>query len=86
MIIKQISTQTSRTFELPGINGRQKYIKVVTGATAELLDDENAKDAYHELSNFVKQNISYELKQLQTKQAGRMADKGGEIRKRLLGE
>jgi len=85
MIIKSISTQTSRTFEVPGQNGRQKYIKVVTGATAELLDDENPKDAYHELSNFVKQNISYELKQLQTKQASRVEDKGGDLRSQLLG-
>jgi len=64
MYIKQISTKASRTFEVPGMQGKSKYVKIEMGAVAELLEDESPTTQYKELSTFVEKSLAYELNKL----------------------
>jgi len=88
MFIKQISTESSRTFELPGQQGRSRYVKITTGAVAELLEDENPREEYKKLSEFVRSSIRTEVQQLRDANKNKTSevgnDKGG-VRRTLLG-
>ena len=81
MYIKQISTKASRTFEVPGLQGKNKYVKIEMGAVAELLEDENPKTGYEKLSAFVTDSINFELAKL-SKTINKPAS---DIKKKLLG-
>ena len=87
MFIKQISTKASRTFEVPGVAGRSKYVKIEMGAVGELLEDDNPREEYKKLSSFVQESVKHELQRLNDniKKTSGVENNGGAIRKKLLG-
>jgi len=67
MEITKISTRSSRTFEVPGVSGRSKYLKVESSAEAELQTSDDPRKCYEELAEFVNKSLKYEVEKLKTK-------------------
>lgn len=61
MIIKQIHLEKSRTIEVDGILGRDKYRKIVVGMHADLEDKDNLEESQEELSQLIDNAISMEI-------------------------
>jgi len=64
MKINKISSYSSRTFEIPGVHGKSKYIKIQVGAEAELQDNDNQVESYNELSNFIQESLTQEINKI----------------------
>ena len=64
MKITRISTKSSRTFEIPGVAGRSKYLKVESFAEAEIQAKDDPKKAYMELADFVDRALQYEIEKM----------------------
>ena len=67
MRITRISTKSSRTFEIPGVAGRSKYLKVESSAEAELQAKDDPKKGYKELADFVDKALRYEIEKMKSK-------------------
>ncbi len=85
MNIKQIHIEKSRTIEVDGMMGRDKFRKITIGMVADIEKEDTPHEAYEDLSNKVNEAINYEIKALNSK-TRKMDNKSGEgIKQQLLG-